>query len=138
MHRLLKMVPLSALMMISLVSGMANATATSAPTQTTISTTRLKTATKSVQVHVVKPAKPKLFVGNPTQAYRLAFSIDDDYEDIIDVDDVAPLYRRKDLQSIKTDATDDNPEALSEDIQWKLFLARQLAMIKYRERQAMA
>jgi hypothetical protein len=126
------------MMTISLVSGMANATAVSISTPTTISTTRLKTATKSVQVHVAKPAKPKLFVGNPTQAYKLAFAIDDDDNDIFDLDDVAPLYRRKDLQSIKTDATDDNPEGLSEDIQWKLFLARQAALARFRAKQELA
>lgn len=138
MYRLVKMVPVVLMMTISLVSGMANATVVNVSTPTTISATRLKTATKSVQVHVAKPAKPKLFVGNPTQAYKLAFAIYDDSDEVFDVDDVAPLYRRKDLQSIKTDATDDNPEGLSEDIQWKLFLARQLALIKYREKQGLA
>lgn len=133
MPRLLSKVHVLVLMILSLVSTIAIGQTTSVQTRTTTSVTHIKTATRSVQVHVAKPAKPKVFVGNPHQAFRLAFNIDDDDNDVFDLDDIATAYRRRDLNTVKTDATDDNPEGLSEDIQWRLFLARQLALLKYRE-----
>lgn len=132
MPRLLSKVHVLAIMILSLVSTIAIGQPTSVQTQTITSTTRIKTATKSVQVHVAKPAKPKIFVGNPHRVVTVLFADDDD-DEVFDLDDVATPYRRRDLTAIKTDATDDNPEALSEDIQWKLFLARQVALARYRE-----
>jgi hypothetical protein len=84
------------------------------------------TATRNVQVraNVLKIQKPKLFVGNP---YKSLIRADDWDYDLVEVDDVITSYRRKDLG--KLTQLDD----LSEYVRWRLFLARQLAMLKYKE-----
>jgi len=83
-----------------------------------------------VRVSVQKIQKPKLFVGNP---YKITVFADDWSDDFFEFDDIITTYRREDLQKIHTDVTADNPEGLSDDIQWRLFLARQLALMKHRE-----
>lgn len=91
-----------------------------------------KTATKSGPglVKSTRIPKPKLFRANP---YRLShFALIDDQDDIsIGDDDLATSYRRRDLGKIESPKGDS--EGLSEEIRWKLFLARQLALLKYRE-----
>jgi hypothetical protein len=84
------------------------------------------TATRNVQVraNVLKIQKPKLFVGNP---YKSLIRANDWDYDFIEVDDVITSYRRKDLGKL-TQSND-----LSEYVRWRLFLARQLAMLKYKE-----
>jgi len=84
------------------------------------------TATRSVQVRVSVPKiqKPKLFVGNPRK--NLVFADDWDY-DLGEVDDVITSYRREDLSKIE------HPDGISENIRWRLFLARQLALLKHKE-----
>ena len=74
-----------------------------------------------------KIPKPKLFSGNPHKTFFL--SLDDWDYDVVDVDDVITTYRRRDL--LKIDVPEEAP--LPEHIQWRLFLARQLALLKYRE-----
>jgi hypothetical protein len=81
-----------------------------------------------VRVSVQKIHKPKIFVGNP---HTITLFADDTDFDFLEVDDVITAYRREDLQKIHTDVTPNNPEGLSEYIQWRLFLARQLALIKH-------
>ena len=90
------------------------------------------TATQSgrVRVSVQRINKPKVFVGNP---HKVTLFADDREEDFLEVDDIITAYRREDLQKIHTDTTVDNPDGLSEYIQWRLFLARQMALMKYRE-----
>ena len=90
------------------------------------------TATQSgrVRVSVHRINKPKVFVGNP---HKVTLFADDREDDFLEVDDIITAYRREDLQKIHTDTTVDNPDGLSEYIQWRLFLARQLALMKYRE-----
>ena len=83
-----------------------------------------------VRVSVQKIQKPKIFVGNP---HKITLFADDTDLDFLEIDDIITAYRREDLQRIKTEPTDKNPEGLSEEIQWRLFLARQLALIKHRE-----
>jgi len=83
-----------------------------------------------VRVSVQKIQKPKLFVGNP---HKITVFADDWSDDFFEFDDIITTYRREDLQKIHTDVTADNPEGLSDDIQWRLFLARQLALMKHRE-----
>jgi len=83
-----------------------------------------------VRVSVQKIQKPKIFVGNP---HKIAVFANDTDFDFLDIDDIITTYRREDLQRIKTDPTDQNPEGLSEEIRWRLFLARQLALMKHRE-----
>jgi hypothetical protein len=91
-----------------------------------------QTATQKgrVRVSVQKIQKPKLFVGNP---HKITVFADDWEDDFFEVDDIITTYRREDLQKIHTDVTADNPEGLSDYIQWRLFLARQVALMKYRE-----
>jgi hypothetical protein len=83
-----------------------------------------------VRVSVQKIQKPKIFVGNP---HKITVFADDWADDFFEFDDIITTYRREDLQKIHTEATADNPEGLSDYIQWRLFLARQVALIKYRE-----
>jgi hypothetical protein len=83
-----------------------------------------------VRVSVQKINKPKIFVGNP---HKITIFADDREDDFLEVDDIITTYRREDLQKIHTDVTPANPEGLSEYIQWRLFLARQMALMKYRE-----
>jgi hypothetical protein len=76
------------------------------------------------RVNVLKVQKPKLFSGNPRKATILA----DDWDyGTIEVDDIITSYRREDLG--KLEYTDQLPD----NIRWRLFLARQLAMLKYKE-----
>ena len=90
--------------------------------------TQPKTVTRNVPVLVKRIAKPKLFRSNP---YRLShFALIDDQDDIfIADDDLATGYRRRDLGKIEQQ----EEAPLPEHIRWRLFLARQLAMLKYRE-----
>ena len=83
-----------------------------------------------VRVSVQKINKPKIFVGNP---HKITIFADDREDDFLEFDDIITTYRREDLQKIHTDVTPANPEGLSEYIQWRLFLARQMALMKYRE-----
>ena len=92
----------------------------------TVTVVRPQTVTRNVQVRVSVPRvhRPKLFVGNPRK--NLVFAQDRD-SDILEIDDVITSYRRRDLVKIE------HPDGLSEKVRWRLFLSRQLAMIKYRE-----
>jgi hypothetical protein len=91
---------------------------------------QIATQNGRVRVSVQRINKPKLFVGNP---HRISVFADDRDEDFLEFDDIITTYRREDLQKIHTDTTADNPEGLSEYIQWRLFLARQMALMKYRK-----
>ncbi len=93
------------------------------------------TATRSVPVRVSVPRiqKPKIFRSNPHRSVHYALNAGQSDDIGIDDDDKITGYRREDLQRIQTESTSKNPEGLSEDIQWKLFLARQLAILKYKE-----
>lgn len=77
------------------------------------------TVTRSVPVRV-KIQKPKIFVSKP-------FHRADDLDDDIDVDDIITSYRRRDLNKIE------HEEGISDNIRWRLFLARQLAMLKHKQ-----
>ena len=67
----------------------------------------------------------KLLRANP---YRLTHIINDNSnDDYIDDDSLITSYRRQDLGNLE------DPEGLPEHIQWRLFLARQLALLKYKE-----
>jgi hypothetical protein len=50
----------------------------------------------------------------------------------MDDDGVITSYRRRDLQKVPEPKDD----GLSENVRWRLFLARQLAMMKYKEKWA--
>jgi len=87
----------------------------------TVSVIQPQIVTRSVPARV-KIQKPKLFTGKPH-----AVSANDWDNDFLDVDDVITTYRRRDLNKIE------HPDGISEQVRWKLFLARQLALLKYRQ-----
>ena len=73
--------------------------------------------------------KPKLLRSNPTRKALLLQGNDDGF--LIDDEDVLVANRRQEvIKDVKVYAPD---EDLPKDIEWKLFLARQLALLKYRE-----
>jgi hypothetical protein len=81
----------------------------------------------------IRIPKPKLFSGKPQKLSMFADDLDYDSE----VDDVITSYRRRDLEKVKATATKDDPEGdISEDIRWKLFLARQAAMLIHKQKWA--
>ena len=83
-----------------------------------------KTVIRKGLALVKKIQKPKIFSGKPQ---RPVFLIDD-WEDIIEVDDVITGYRREDLTKIV------HQDEISDYVRWRLFLARQLALIAYKEK----
>ncbi len=100
-----------------------------------VTVTQPKTAIQNARVRVGVPRiqKPKLFRSNPHRSVYYALHVDDPDDIGIDDDDKITGYRRKDIQRIETDPTDDNPEGLSENIRWRLFLARQAALLIHRK-----
>ena len=115
---------------VAMTSLTANGTEPIGNTKVTVAQHLTATQKGRVRVSVQKIQKPKIFVGNP---HKITVFADDWEDDFFEFDDIITTYRREDLQKIHTDITADNPEGLSDDIQWRLFLARQLALIKYRE-----
>ena len=95
-----------------------------------------QTATKNVSRPAVlkRIVKPKIFRSNP---YRLAYynSHWDDSDDIeIDDDDKITGPRREQYGRVKTAPTPQDPEGdITPDIEWRLFLARTAAMLRYHE-----
>jgi hypothetical protein len=70
--------------------------------------------------------KPKLFRSNPHR--KTHFLLIDDNDDVfVQDEDLATGYRRRDLSKVE------NQDGISEYVRWRLFLARQLALLKYRE-----
>ena len=92
----------------------------------TLTATQLRTAIQSVPVHVKAPRIPKFKVlrSNPYRYSKI--TIDDvDYE--IDDEGLISPYRRRDLNKIE------HEDGISDRVRWRLFLARQLALLKHRE-----
>jgi hypothetical protein len=104
------------ILMTSLASGNENI---GKPTATVA---RPQTATQNVQAH----AKHRRVVKSKVQR-AIPFGMDDTDDDVAENDDLATGYRRRDLTKIE------HPDGISEQVRWRLFLARQLAMLKYRE-----
>jgi hypothetical protein len=72
--------------------------------------------------------KPKLLRSNPLRKSLLAGGTD---PGLIDDEDIYIGYSRPEVARKKPILDDDD---LSDDIKWKLFLARQVALLKYREK----
>ena len=92
-----------------------------------------KTAIRNVPGRVNSPPRiPKFKVlrANPHKVVHRI--IDDSDDDFMDDDSVITSYRRRDLQ--KVPEPKDNNDELSENVRWRLFLARQMAMMKYKEK----
>lgn len=87
---------------------------------------RAQTATPNVQAHVKSQRIPKFKVlrSNP---HRYSKIIIDDVDYEIDDEGLMSPYRRRDLIKIE------HPDGVSEKVRWRLFLARQLALLKYHE-----
>ena len=94
--------------------------------KSTVIGARHQTVIRSVPVRasVPKIQKPKLFVGKP---YKITVFANDWDDSFLEVDDVITSYRRRDLNKIE------HEDGISEKVRWRLFLARQLAMLKYKE-----
>jgi hypothetical protein len=103
-------------LMINLASGNEN---TGKPIAIVV---RAQTATPNAQGH----AKHKRIVKSKVQRVQ-PFGLDDNDDDVVQNDDLATGYRRRDLNKIE------HEDGVSEYVRWRLFLARQLAMMKYRE-----
>jgi len=115
---------------IAMTSLAANGTETIGKPKVTVAQPLTATQSGRVRVSVQRISKPKIFQGKP---HKITAFADDWEDDFLEIDDIITTYRREDLQKIHTDITDDNPDGLSEYIQWRLFLARQLALMKYRQ-----
>lgn len=105
-------------------------------TQTTTTGGQAQTATKNGLVHANIPRipKPKVFRSNPFRAAYFAANPDRVNDINIDDDDKISGYRKRDLQRIRAESTPDDPDGtVTDDIKWKLFLARQVALLKHRE-----
>jgi hypothetical protein len=87
--------------------------------------TQLQIATLNVRA----PVKHKRIVKSKIQRAQ-PFGIDDTDDVFVQEEDLAAGYRRRDLTKIE------HPDGISEYVRWRLFLARQLALIKYREKWA--
>jgi hypothetical protein len=73
--------------------------------------------------------KPKLLRSNP---YQVPSSLDDNDDDLgLDDDSLQTGYRRPQIVKDKVPDKDDD---ISDEIKWRLFLARQLALLKYQEK----
>jgi len=89
---------------------------------------QLQTAIPNVPVRASVPRIPrfKLLRANP---HRLTHIINDNSDDdFVDDDSLITSYRRRDLAKIE------HQEVLPEHIRWRLFLARQAALLKYTAR----
>jgi hypothetical protein len=71
--------------------------------------------------------KPKLLRSNP---HRKSLLINGEDPGRIDDEDIISSYRRNLNPVFELDHDDD----LSDDIKWRLFLARQLALLKYKQK----
>jgi hypothetical protein len=88
----------------------------------TVTVVQAQTVTQSAPAHV----KHRRIVKSKVQRVQ-PFGMDDNDDDVVQNDDLATGYRRRDLTKIE------HPDGISERVRWRLFLARQLAMMKYRE-----
>ena len=84
-------------------------------------------AIRSVPAHVSAPRIPKFKVlrSNP---HRYSKIIIDDLDVEVDDEGLISPYRRRDLIKIE------HEDGISEKVRWRLFLARQLALLKFQEK----
>ena len=88
--------------------------------------TRHQTATPNVPVLAKSPRIPKFKVlrSNP---HRYAKIIIDDVDYEVDDEGLMSPYRRRDINKIE------HEDGISEKVRWRLFLARQAALLKYKQ-----
>ena len=132
-----RLVTVLTVMMISGIS-LANTNPSGNQTYSKVTTIEspAKTATKNAPALVKSPRipKPKIFRSNPYRVAYYAANANDSDDIVIDDEDKITGYRKRDLQKVRATPTVDDPEGdITEDIRWKLFLARQVALMRYRE-----
>lgn len=86
------------------------------------------TSTKPNVVRAAKVPKLKLFRSNPHRYHKIYVENND--EVTVNDEDLMSPYRKEDLFKIVNLDSD-----LDEDIRWRLFLARQLAVLKLTQQQ---
>jgi hypothetical protein len=87
-----------------------------------------QTVTQSVQGHVHRIKRIPKFSLLRSNPFRLSKIMDNPDEDIfVDDDGLISARRRRDITKIE------HPDGISPHARWRLFLARQLALLKYRE-----
>lgn len=98
----------------------------------TVTETQRLIATPNGQALVKLPRipKPKVFRSNPLRKSQI-LSGTDPYNAVDDEDYIFARNRNK--IEVKKFNSSGNDEELSEHVRWRLFLARQLALLKYRE-----
>ena len=74
----------------------------------------------------VKPKKIVRYKVVNLKVHRFP-AVDDDEDIFVQEEDLATGYRRRDLTKIE------HSDGVSDYVRWRLFLARQMAMLKYRE-----
>lgn len=122
--------------LLSMMIGISQASTTTTSKAGLLATTEspAKTATKKDLAHVKSPriSKPKIFRANPHRASYYA-SVDDSDDISINDDDIHTGYRREEFK-VRSKSTKDDPEGvITEEIRWRLFLARTAAMIRYHQ-----
>jgi len=111
---------------ISIVTVMILMTSQASGKENTTKPTAISVQPQTVTLSVPAHAKHKRIVKSKVQR-AILFGLDDDDDDVVQNDDLQTGYRRRDLTKIE------HPDGISEQVRWRLFLARQLAMLKYRE-----
>lgn len=132
------LVGLTVMIMIGTSQANTSPTTTANVTKNTSIDTLAQIATKKELAHVrsIRVSKPKLFRSNPfRKSFFINVTLEDDDDIFIQDEDLATAYRRKDIDHIKKLKPNDD---LPEHIRWRLFLARQLALLKYKEKWANA
>jgi len=109
---------ITTIVMTSLASTKSNASASAVQPQTVTQ--------KGPALVRARIPKPKLFRTNPHRKAHFLL-IDDNTDVFVQDEDLATGYRRRDLNKIE------HEDGISEYVRWRLFLARQLALLKYRE-----
>lgn len=125
MKRLLGIFLTAALMMTASQASM-QATGNERYGHPIVTVTQARTATRNVPVHVKSPRIPKFKVlrSNP---HRYSKIIIDDVDYEVDDEGLMSPYRRRDINKIE------HEDGISDKVRWRLFLARQLALLKHRE-----
>jgi hypothetical protein len=94
----------------------------------TVTVAVVQTVTQNAQAHVHRIKRIPKFSVLRSNPYRLSKLMDNPDEDIfVDDDGLISARRRRDLTKVE------HPDEISPRVRWRLFLARQLALLKYRE-----
>jgi hypothetical protein len=134
MKRLVKPIPLITMMAIAITS--MTASGSERYGTPTVTVAHRQTAIPNAPARVKSPRipNPKLLRNNPHRAVHYVFATDQDDDILILDEDLITGYRRRDLTKVEKSAPIDPNGELSEDIRWRLFLARQLALLKHKEK----